>query len=451
MNNLRPLPFSFFVFCFLTSLTSYSQIDFLAEVSLQSQAATDGVLPFWMYHNQRGRLSENTNFSSWISGRGIYQLTENASLEAGTGLLYQEEVDKLQLDELYLGFRNIWMEEVVVRKQKEELYNGLSSSNENILWSLNARPLPGIQLSTIRPIFFWPKAGLGFEASWEEYQMEEERHVRNARLHHKSFHLVLQPVPTFKIKAGLQHFVQWAGTSGDRGKQPGGFDDYLLILTGQGGGEDASLGDQQNALGNNLGSYEVYLDTRIKDIGISLFWNHLFEDGSGRRLGNTPDGRYGLFIEDLEPQQWIHSAIYEFYYTKHQSHTTSGAHKYDNYFNNGVYRSGWTYEDRVLGAPFFMINPDGLGIISNRFIAHHLGIGGVAFDEVEFKMLASYRKNYGTNRNGLYAETENILSGYLDTAVVKSFVNINLVIGADYSPDSGGNLGGGIKLRVPLL
>ena len=165
MNNLRPLPFSFFVFCFLTSLTSYSQIDFLAEVSLQSQAATDGVLPFWMYHNQRGRLSENTNFPSWISGRGIYQLTENASLEAGTGLLYQEEVDKLQLDELYLGFRNTWMEAVVGRKQKEELYNGLSSSNENILWSLNARPLPGIQLSTIRPIFFWPKAGLGFEAS----------------------------------------------------------------------------------------------------------------------------------------------------------------------------------------------------------------------------------------------------------------------------------------------
>ena len=442
---------TFFLLFLISSANLYSQLNYSAEVNLQSQASTDGNLPFWMYHNQRGRLSEHTNFASWISGRGVYQLSENASLEAGAGLLYQEEVVRLQLDELYLSFQNSWMEAVVGRKQKQELYNGLSSSNENILWSLNARPLPGIRLSTTRPIFFWPKAGLGFEASWEEYQMEEERHVSNARLHHKSFHLVYQHAPAFKIRAGLQHFVQWAGTSADRGKQPGGFDDYLLILTGQGGGEDAALGDQQNALGNNLGSYEVYVDGRLKDINFSLFWNHLFEDGSGRRLGNTPDGRYGLFIEDTAPQQWVHSAIYEFYYTKHQSHTTTGAHKFDNYFNNGVYRSGWTYEDRVLGAPFFMINPNGPGIISNRFIAHHLGIGGVAFDRLPFKVMASFRKNYGTNGNGLYAETQNIFSGYLNAEVWRSFMKINLQIGADYSAELGGNLGGGIKVEVPLL
>ena len=441
---------SLLFFVFGTPLFSTAQVDFSAEASFQGLGAVDGELPFWMYSNKRGRIAEGTNFASWMSGKGVYQLSPASYLEAGAGILYQDERDQLQLDELYLSFQNSWMQAIVGRKQKKELYNGLSSSNESILWSLNARPLPGIQLSTTRPVFFWKKAGLGFEASWEEYLMEEDRHVSHARLHHKSFRLVFQPVSSFRVRAGLQHFVQWAGTSASLGKQPSSFEDYLLILTGQGGGEDAPLGDQQNALGNNIGGYELYIDTRIRNLDISLFWNHLFEDGTGQRMVNKPDGRYGIFIEDREPQQWLRSMIYEFYYTKHQSHTTIGAHKYDNYFNNGVYRSGWTYEDRVIGVPFFLTNPDGPGIISNRFIAHHLGLGGVV-GKLPFRLLSSYRKNYGTNGAGLYDETENVFSGILEVNLLRSFMDIGIQVGADYSSDTGGNLGAGLKIRVPLL
>ena len=84
-----------------------------------------------------------------------YYLYDDAFLEGGVGILYQDGYsNKVQFDESYLSFQNDWLSVTLGRKQKKELYKGLSASNENILWSLNARPLPGIRFSTARTIFF---------------------------------------------------------------------------------------------------------------------------------------------------------------------------------------------------------------------------------------------------------------------------------------------------------
>lgn len=416
---------------------------------LQGMFGTEGELPFWMHSKQRGRVEEGTNFSGLLRGKAGHQLNAASWLEAGGGLLFEEERDRLQLDELYIGIRNSWLQVVLGRKQQEELYNELSAGNRSILWSLNARPLPGLQWSTVQPIFFWPQAGLGFEAGWADYLMEEERYVSNARLHHKRVHLVYRPGKNFQIKAGLQHFVQWAGNSASHGVQPATAKDYIRVLIGHSGGEGATGGDQQNALGNNLGSYEVMMDWKLREYSFNLFWNSIFEDGSGRRLGNTPDGRYGLFAEDTNKKYWVHSLMYEFYYTKHQSHTTTGPHKFDNYFNNGVYRSGWTYEGRVLGVPF--ITKEGASrITNNRIMVHHFGMEGLAFQQFPFKIINSYRKNYGTNGAGLYPETRNILSSLLELQVLPAPFKLSLQAGSDLSSHEGPQFGGGVKVGVSL-
>lgn len=441
---------SFLLLLFLLlSVSCFSQVEYSGKVNLHGMSGTDDELPFWMHSNQRGRVSKETNFLGLLSGKAVHQLSSTSWLEAEGGVFFDDQRD-LKLDELYISFRNPWMKAVVGRKQREELYSGLSSSNENILRSLNARPLPGFEVGTAAPIFLLPKIGLGVEAFWEEYLLEKQRHVSNARLHHKGFHLVYQPVENFQLKAGLQHYVQWAGTSADRGIQPATFTDYIRVLIGYSGGEGATLGDKQNALGNNLGSYEIYLNTRVDNYYVSLFYNHIFEDGSGRRLGNTPDGRYGLYIQDESQEGWVHSFMYEFYYTKHQSHTTSGTHKFDNYFNNGVYRSGWTYGGQVIGTPFFMTRENGMGIISNRLIVHHLGIGGVAFNSFPFKFINSYRKNYGTNGSGLYSETQNIMSSLLEFKLVLRHFDLDFQLGSDFSSDAGPRFGAGFGLSYML-
>src|SRR5680860_55048 len=133
---------TFFVLFSFLSFSGYSQLEFSGEVNLQGMYSTGENLPFWMYMNQRGRISENTNAAGWITGRAVYDLGYTSTLEVGVGILYQDGIsDRVFLDESYVQFRNTWLEVIAGRKQQPEKYNGLSAANENIVWSLNAQPL----------------------------------------------------------------------------------------------------------------------------------------------------------------------------------------------------------------------------------------------------------------------------------------------------------------------
>src|SRR5680860_355073 len=199
---------TFFVLFSFLSFSGYSQLEFSGEVNLQGMYSTGENLPFWMYMNHRGRISENTNAAGWITGRASYDLGDTSTLEVGAGILYQDGMsDRVFLDESYVQFRNAWLGVIAGRKQRPELYNGLSASNENIIYSLNTRPFPGIQLSTASPIKISSKFSL--ELQWEEYLLEKDRYIKNARLHHKSFHIQYKPNENWTIKYGLQHFAQW--------------------------------------------------------------------------------------------------------------------------------------------------------------------------------------------------------------------------------------------------
>jgi hypothetical protein len=381
-------------------------LEFSGEINLKGLASTKEALPFWMSHNQRGRISDSTNVASWVSGKGIYEFNEDRHLEFGAGVLYQDGIsDEVFLDELYASYKNSWLEVVAGRKQHTELYNGLSAVNGNILWTLNARPLPGLQVGTTRPIFFSARSRWGCEAYFSEYFMEKDRSVSHARLHNKSLYLIYNNRRDLEIKIGIQHFAQWGGTSGDPyyGKQPDGILDYLRIIAGHGGGEKSLVSDQENALGNHLESYEIRLSKTFGKVRLEFLYSHMFEDGSGMMYYNYLDGSYGLFADFNNKTGRINSLMYEFYYTNgHYTSNSSWVLTYDNYFNNGVYTSGWTYEDRVIGLPFITTDfyddklyPGGNKIDNNRIIVHHFGVEGRAFNKLPYKCLLSYRQNYG--------------------------------------------------------
>ncbi len=400
--------------------------------------------PFWFNSNQRGRIVESSNISALFSTKATYQISENTNLEIGLGGLFHDGyTEELQLDESYLGFQNNWLLAHIGRKQKIELYRGLSATNQNILWSLNARPLPGISFQTKKPVYFWKSAGLAFEASLEEFITDDERYVVDTRVHHKSFHLVIDKIPNFEIKLGLQHFAQWAGTSPDFGKLPGSFSDYLDVFLGQEGNVDVG-GQEVNALGNQLGSYEIYIITTVSDYKVQILYNHLFEDKSGMLLRNTPDGRYGIYIEDPEQGKLVDAFMYEFYYTRNQSKNFPTSDGEDNYFNNNLYRSGWTYENRILGVPFITLDENRFRVNNNKIIAHHIGVSGTVFNKLPYKLLSSYRKNYGGK--GQDKLNSSILSTYVDLKVWQNLVDVNVQIGADINSIDSPNFGGGVQL-----
>jgi hypothetical protein len=435
---------------FASLLGSFSQtLETSANFSTKGIIFSQDGSPFWMHSNQRGRIDELTNFSGLISGHSKYSINEKTYITAGVGLLYQDGfTDKLQLDESYLSLENDWLMVSLGRKQHRELYNGLGATNQNILWSINARPLPGISILMKEPVYFWREGGLGFKASIEEFMNFDNTYIVDYRVHHKSFHIIFDKVSIIKLTFGLQHFAQWSGTSPIYGELPNDWEAYKNVFMGK-EGNDVVGGEELNALGNHLGSYEIYLDTKFKNYNVQLLYNHLFEDGSGRVLANTPDGRYGIFIEDQEKGKWFDSFIYEFYYTRNQSKnspTTDGA---DNYFNNNLYRAGWTYENRILGFPFITLDDERFRINTNNIIAHHIGISGLAFDNYSYKFLISYRKNYGAKSNN--KNLSDILSSYLEVSVWKNLVDINVLVGTDFSDVEAPNFGAGIQLSKKIF
>lgn len=437
---------------FLFSTASLlAQNKYSLETELSATGGIQEELPFWLHHNTRGRVAAGTNILGIATAKFEHEFVNHSLLVAGAGLLLRDHApDEDYLDEAYISY---YFDKFVItagRKQRTELYDGLSATNENILWSLNSRPLPGISFGTTAPVMFLPS--IGFEARWEEFLMEEDRHVPRARLHHKSLHLVVKPGRDWKIKAGIQHFAQWGGTSPEWGPQPEGFMDYLRIISGRQGGETSLAGDRANSLGNHLGSWELEVKKSFRTSTWKLIYNNIFEDGSGSRWANFPDGRYGIFWKKRDQVSFITSLLYEFYYTRHQSHNVNqwGA---DNYFGHGVYESSWTYYQQVIGAPFFTYDPEQELIVNNKFSAHHLGISGslrMNYYLFPYKLLLSYAHNEGTYGTPIQPSNEDALYTSFSSRLYNSAYNdlqIDMQLGADFSNIKAPNFGAGISLK----
>lgn len=415
-------------------------IDYSAEVNLRGMISGQERLPFWMYKNQRGRVSEDSNFSGWITGKAIGFVGPHAFMEVGAAILYQNGTNEAIVpDELYVHFENSWLQVTAGRKQRPALYHGLSASNENILWSLNARPLPGVQLQTNGPVFLAGETGIGFEASWNEYLLGKDRHLEDARLHRKSFHLVYRTNTNFQIKAGFQHFAHWGGSNPDTEvERPKEFKDYLEAVA------------FKNPSQNHLSSYEIYVSKDFRSFRLELLYNHIAVDPSGRHLGNTPDGRYGIFYESLEQDRIINAIMYEFYYTNHQSYDRSGY--VDDYFNHWVYSTGWAYKNRIIGAPFFLYDAEEQRVINNKFTAHHIGLKGqfsTVFKTYPYELLLSYARNDGTYDLRLRPK-QSVFSTYLDFRVFQSFIDVNIQLATEITNTASPIYGAALHLKYRL-
>ncbi|AVR45288.1 hypothetical protein C7S20_08425 [Christiangramia fulva] len=429
---------------------SYSQVEFSGSLNLEGYYSTKDKLPFWFYSNQRGRVSEETNFDGWISGRMNYDISSSTSLEIGGGLLYDDNFsDEIFLDELYADLKWKKLELIGGRKQKEEFYNGLSATNENFAWSLNARPLPGIQFRTSEPIYFNENEKLGLEFSWNEFLMENDRIVKGAHLHYKSLYLIYNFKNNWHLKAGITHFALWGGDSPRWGKQPEGIKDYLKIITGREGGDNSAEPDQQNVIGAHSGTYELYLTKDFIDYRLKFIYNHFFEDGTGSRYANFPDGRYGIYYENKKENTLITSAIYEFYYTRDQSDGSTAPHEHDFYFNSfSMFNNGWTYYKRIIGVPFFDYDPE-IGIVAgNKFLAHHIGINGnlnLGFHNYPYKLLLSHVLKEGMYDRPYIPKRKELYFNYEMRLLQRPF-NLSIQLGTEFSNVAEPIFGAGLSL-----
>lgn len=390
----------FKVFVFLFPMIIFSQ-----EFEITGYVETDAILsnkdenPFWFHTNTDYSVDELTNFSA--SAQLVASMSYSTfKINAGATAYVRDGVSEaVQRRDLYAQFQNYWLLATVGAKKREEVLDGLSVSNRNFLWSGNARPLPGIILEANNPI----KISKTFAVDWgiAHYRLNDNRFVNGTRLHYKRLALITTFDENHKLTAKIQHFAQWGGTSPTYGRLKDGFKDFVNVFFARNAVELGLENETINKVGNHLGTYLLNYEFKNKFGEFSFYHEHPFEDGSGTRLANFPDGVWGIYFKPGN-HKIISSILYEFIDTSDQSGISVGS-GFDGYFGNNIYRSGWSYEQNVIGLPSILydknvkITDKTSPYISNRTKVHNLGVSG-SFLDFEWKFKSTYAKYLGTYR-----------------------------------------------------
>jgi hypothetical protein len=422
--------FKFFVLFFTTTIVFSQGITYKGSIEGTGVFSTEDENPFWMYTNTNASLGEEINFSTTGEFSIKYDFS-NSFIEAGAAYYYRNEVlDEFQRRDLYIKFQNNWLKATLGSKKQEVYLNDLSVSNKNFLWSGNARPLPGLILEANNPI----KISSNISVDWgiAHYSLNDERFVDNTRVHYKRLGLIWNINKKKSISGRIQHFAQWGGTSPESGEQPTSFKDFLDVFVAK------QTGDRSNALGNHLGSYFLEYNYSASIGKFSFYHEHPFEDGSGTRFANFPDGIWGVFYEPTNTKIFT-SILYEYIDTTDQSGALGGSGR-DSYFNNRTYRSGWTYEGNTIGLPLLTVPSN------SRVRAHQFGFTSVIKD-FKFTFKSTFVQSLGTYFVP-FTPKENAIYNYLKTDYnLKKAGEISLLLGYDYKDVKKDILGAGLKYK----
>ena len=435
-----------FLLCFISVCSLKSQPkDLQYAIKTSAGLSSNTTLPFWLVANQYGSVPDsdygllNTSiFKTFDTPETLFDISYKVS---ATGFIAQE--NKVLVNELYLGvrFKNILLDIGV--KNDAIAWHNLSSSNGSITKSNNARAMPGVTIKTNNFIKLpFAKKWLSVKGNFAHYFMDDTRFVDNTNLHHKSLHLKSSLNPVFEIIAGLDHYAQWGGTSPQYGAQPSSIKDYFKVVFGAEGGDTATVNDQFNALGNHVGAYILQFNYKGQKANYIFYYSHPFEDTSGREMTNWHDGLYGFFVDFKKQKAPITHLLAEFTYTKNMSNIPVSISGPDNYFNNSIYKSGWTYHGNTIGSPYFTPKPvdtNGItnGIIrgDNRFAAFNIGANGY-LKWLPYRVLLSHTTYYGWF-NQEYEQYPVQLSGILDIVIPQDKFNLPFDVAAPFAFDAG--------------
>lgn len=422
-----------------------------ADVQLSGQAASQAVTPFWFYANRLGQFDSETTVSGVANAQYNYRPKQDRGIETGASIAYKNGLDpKVFVDQLYTTFYFKKIELTAGVKHRPLLLDNLSAVGGDILWSRNARAIPGIDIATRRPITL--SKGLAFRANFAHYELIDDRFVDRAKIHHKSLFFDVNIKDNQRLSFGLAHYVQWGGDSPSAGNQDLGLRDFVRMVLGASGGNTRN--DQINALGNHLGSYRLDYTIDKEKYGLKLYHQSIFEDRSGRELNNFPDGVWGVFFTPKK-NKFVNSVLYEYIQTISQSgrpRATAGGENQqsggDNYFGNSIYRSGWSFFNQTIGLPF--IPPrDGSGFIQNRSVVHHLGITG-NLGALEYLIKGTYEKKLGSYATPLLPNEQAVYT-FLNLSYPSKYGRFTALMGLDYSNFSKENIGFGLGYQYAIL
>lgn len=420
--------------------------------------------PFWFYSNQYGKISTKNNSLYLLPS--IYRNFKDSSV-----FDYSYNLSPLiRYDGLGRSYVHQWYGELkfhflhFTAGAKEEFFGNQDSSLSSgcIIWSKNARPMPKLTfyVPNYTPVpFTWRY--LEFKGGISHGWFDDNEFNKNVWLHHKYFYLRLGGKFPVHISYGLQHFAQWGGElilDTIKYNLPKNLRAFKKIFFGQSGdikNSNTPWSEISNKIGNHLGSKQFDLEIKFKNYELTMYWQTIFEDGSGKSMRNIKDGLWGITLYHNRGL-FFKQFLFEFINTTNQSGPSDdptpafplgGGN--DNYFNHNIYKHGWTYYKATLGTPF--INSlDGIKksneyINNNKIKSFNVGTKFI-IKSVCISFSSSYTLNYGTNNNPI---NKNIIKSFL---IIPSYFWVNKkiylssTIGYDINYSQHCNLGLYIKI-----
>lgn len=401
-------------------------------------------LPFWFYSNAQGRVDPSgTNFFNELSASHIFYKDSNRGLFLGTGanlVLRLSDNKSIHFSELFLR-----AEAIGLRLEAGRFYQPIGLNNHELsvgsmMVSGNATPVPKVSISTQGfQDFPFGEGVVQFSGMFSHGWLEKDRYVESPYLHQKYFYLRVN-IGSLSGTGGIVHNAQWGGTDPNRGRLPQSFGDYLRLISGRGADESSNApgGEVSNVIGNSVAAYEFGLQYRHEAFTASLTRLFYLEDKVSTRFRSPWDGVWGFNLKTTDTDETIISAItYEYINTKNQDAKDFELIGRRDYYDNFVYRSGWTYENRTLGIPLILF--DGSTITNNVLVGHHIGFKGDPLSNLTYTGYLTYSRNYGVQKDWFTGpDSDSIPADREDIIPREEFREdqYSLFLGLNYQPDS---------------
>ena len=427
-------------------------------VELNGALSVGNHTPFWLANNRFG-LSSIKKANGYLRASFFRETPHKKPFEIGFGAdiaVAANYTSTFIIQQLYADLRYRCLNLTIgSRETRSQMVNPELSSGD-LLFSDNARPIPQARLAienyTTVP---WTKQWLAVRGYFSMGAFTDDRFQktftagRSKRTKHVLFHskggfLRIGNRDKFPltVEGGLEMAAQWGGTviypDGHTLALPHSIKDAfkIVIPAGSDSKNPELSGEALNVLGNHVGQWSAAVDWHDKnrDWGARAYFEHFFEDHSMMFFDYKWRDMLLGFEFDLPKNPIVSTIVYEYLYTKDQAgpvywdHTpelpeqVSGR---DSYYNHGLY-VGWEHWGMGIGNPLVIspiYNTDGsLSFKDNRIIAHHIGFKGSPLPTVEYRVLLSYTRSWGTYSKP-NADIKRNLNGLLEVTWHPGFLN----------------------------
>jgi hypothetical protein len=316
------------------------------EVSAGTVLYSGDEAPFWIRSNQEGRISNNGSgvFTCLRFGKDADSRREFDWLYGFDATVRSNSDPSVRWTDMYAGV--VWKNLQFTVGRKSEFF-GLADPVLTVgpeLYSRNAPTIPKVALSTngFVDVADWISVNAYLAHGW----MGEEQYVKDAYLQEKYLYLRFgnsEPDRGINFYTGVHDVALWGGEG-----HPTGFGNFYKVFLGEKGGPDATIFDQENALGDHRGAIEFALQLKAQARDWYLYAQTMYEDKSGLKFWYPGDCLLGGSLIQKDPESLIRRVNIEYLDTRSSGRSLAGP---DNFFTNWDY-GGWVHEGYAIGHPF---------------------------------------------------------------------------------------------------